>query len=97
MKTITVSLPDDLAENLEARVAKGEYDSLDEAVTCAIAERILLLEEAPPFGENVAELRAKIQEGIDAYEQGRFVDGAEFMEELEQRIAARLSTLAVPS
>ena len=84
MKMITVSLPDDCAADLEARVAAGEYDSLDEAVTVAIAERLALLEEPPPFGENVAELRAKIRESIEQYELGRSVDGEEFMARLER-------------
>ena len=50
----------------------------------AVAERLALLEEPPPFGENVAELRAKIRESIEQYELGRSVDGEEFMARLER-------------
>ena len=86
MKTITVSLPDDYAADLEARVAKGEYDSVDEAVTCAVAEWLHMLEMATLDIGDDADLRAKLRASIEAHEQGRSVDGEEFMARMERKL-----------
>jgi len=98
MKTITVSLPESLAEALEARVATGEFDSFDDALTDAAMDAI------PYTGSNritaettVEELRAMIQVGIDQADRSQVVDGEEFMAELIRRTEERLAEKPVSS
>ena len=97
MKTITVSLPDDYAADVEARVAAGEYDSLDEAMTVAVAERLALLEQARPFDLEDADLRAKIRVGLDQADRGEVIDLEVAMARLRARTEAKLAALTVPS
>ncbi len=89
MKTITVSLPDDFAANIGARVARGEYESVDEAVTSAVAEWLSILEMPSPINEETSNLREKIQKSIDQYDRGEFVDGEEFLDRLERKFEQR--------
>ncbi len=91
MKTITVTLPDEYAANIETRVAKGEYESVDEAVTLAVAEWLFNLEMSPPIDGDDSGLRAKIQKSIDHYNRGEFVDGEEFMDRLERKFEERMA------
>ena len=97
MKTITVNLPDELAANIEARVANGEYDSRDKAVTLAVAEWLFGLEQPPMIDEDNPRLRAMIQSAVEQVERGQVVDGPKAMAELRERTRAKMSTLAVPS
>ena len=98
MKTITVTLPDELVKHLEERVATGEFDSFDDALACAAASVL------PYTGSNritaettIDELRAMLQVGIDQADRGQVVDGEEAMAKLEQRMKAKLAALAVPA
>ncbi len=91
MKTITVSLPDALVEALEARVAAGEFDSLDDALAFAAMDAV------PYSGSNrvtaettVEELRAMIQVAADQVERGEVVDGEEFMDKLKHDFSVRM-------
>ncbi len=91
MKTITVSLPDDFTANIEARVAKGEYQSWDEAMTLAVAEWLFMLEQPSLIDEDNPRLRAMLQKSIDQYNRGEYVDGEEFMDRLERKYEERLA------
>ena len=98
MKTITVTLPDELVKHLEERVATGEFDSFDDALACAAASVL------PYTGSNritaettIDELRAMLQVGIDQADRGQVVDGEEAMAKLEQRMKAKLAALALPA
>ncbi len=61
---ITVTLDADLESRLRARVAAGEFISLDAAVSEAVREFVLV---EPPIDE----LRAKIATAIDALDHGQ--------------------------
>ena len=85
MKTISVSLPDKVVAHLEQRVARGEFDSLDDALAFAVVDGFSALGNATPKRETDAELRAKIEASIDQYATGRFVDGEEFMDRMDRK------------
>ncbi len=98
MKTITVSLPDELVAVLEARIAAGEFDSLDDALAFAAMEAV------PYTGSNrvtaettVEELRAMIQVAADQVERGEVVDGEEYMADLMRRTEERLAEKRAPT
>lgn len=94
MKTITVSLPDELVKHLEERVARGEFDSFDDALACAAASGAI-----PYSGKNRVtatttddQLRTMLQAGLDSYERGESVDGEVFMDELERDFEAKMTS-----
>ncbi len=96
MKTITVTLPDELVRHLEQRVASGEFDSFDDALAYVAAWSI------PYTGSNritaettIDELRAMLQVGIDQADRGEVVDGEEAMDALERRMKAKWAAMAV--
>ena len=96
MKTITVSLPDQLVSHLEQRVASGEFDSLDDALSFAGASIV------PYTGSNritsettIEDLRAMLQVGIDQAERGQVIEGEEAMENLRVRMEAKIRAIAV--
>lgn len=96
MKTITVSLPDEIAATVEERLAKGEYSSWDDAVTLAVAEWLCMLDTPPMIDEN-SDLRDELQIGIDQADRGEVVDLEVAMARLQDRTQARLASLAVTS
>ncbi|MGH6836601.1 MAG: ribbon-helix-helix domain-containing protein [Methylocella sp.] len=62
-RTLQVSLPDDLAAEVTAAVARGEYESESDAILVAVAEwRVQRLAETI----GVEELRRLWQEGVDS-------------------------------
>ena len=97
MKTITVSLPDDYALDIETRVAKGEYESMDEAVTVAVADWLCMLDTPSMIDEDDPRLRAMIQSAAEQVERGEVVELEEAMARLSARTRAKLALLRVPS
>lgn len=78
MKTLTVTLPDDYAAWLDARVAAGDWPTLDDAVLSAVDAMKTECEETAP-GEIDERLDRLVQEAIDSADRGDSVDGEEFM------------------
>ena len=78
MKTLTVALPAEYADWLEARVAAGEYTTLDEAVLAAV-DWLKSESDGHEPGEIDEHLDRLVQEGIDSLKHGESMDGEEFM------------------
>lgn len=85
MGTRNVSLPSDLEEFIESKVACGEYVHASEVVRDAL--RLLMREDA----EKLERMRADIQKGIDDIENGRFLPHDEAWAEVRARGMALLS------
>jgi len=76
MRTITVTLPDDVADELERLAVEGDWVEMNS---------YLGIVHHPARGEPVVtmtmeELKREIQRGIEDCEEGRLLDGEEFME-----------------
>ena len=80
---MNVSLRKELEQFIDDRVKSGRYSSADEVVEEALW---LLRERDRTSTERLAELKAKIREGIEASERGEVVDGEEVFAELEEDI-----------
>jgi len=91
VKTLTVTLPAEYADWLEARVAAGEYTTLDEAVLAAVNWLKSESDDDVPILPG-SKLHTLLTEGVESLDRGEGVDGEEFMAEL----IARLSESATP-
>lgn len=80
--TKAVSLTPELAEAVDAAVAKGDYASATEAVGEAVRE---WAERRDTFGYTIEELRELIQEGIDS---GPSLDGEDVLNRLRDKYLA---------
>ncbi|AUB37614.1 Transcriptional regulator, containings Arc/MetJ-type RHH [Nostoc flagelliforme CCNUN1] len=80
----------ELEQLVKDKVSSGKYNSVSEVM----GEALRLLEERDACGglrqgvrdQGLAELKAKIQEGIEASERGEVVDGEEVFAEIEEDI-----------
>jgi antitoxin ParD1/3/4 len=71
---VNVSLTPELEQLVKDKVNSGRYHSVSEVM----GEALRLLDERDRVQEQrLAELKAKIQEGIEASERGEVVDGEE--------------------
>lgn len=77
--TLNVSLTPELLRFIEERVESGRYQTASEVVRAAL--RMYADHEAA-----LAEVRAKIAEGLADIEAGRVVDGEEFFEEWREQL-----------
>ncbi|MFG0283919.1 MAG: type II toxin-antitoxin system ParD family antitoxin [Phycisphaerales bacterium JB039] len=82
-ESMNVSLTPELAAFVDAQVASGRYRSASEVVRAALRE----LHDHEAWK---AEVREKIEEGLKSLAEGKGVDGPAFMEQLEQKLQARL-------
>jgi antitoxin ParD1/3/4 len=92
-----IPLTKHLTEFIQDKVNSGRYASVSDV----IGEALMLLDQRDRIREaKLAELKAKIQEGIAASEQGEVFDGEEVFAELEadlQRMEAELQAEEVMS
>nr|WP_208491986.1 type II toxin-antitoxin system ParD family antitoxin [aff. Roholtiella sp. LEGE 12411] len=73
----------ELEQLVKDKVTSGRYHSVNEV----IGEALRLLEERDRLQEQrLAELKAKIREGLEASERGEVVDGEEVFAEIEEDI-----------
>nr|WP_225225380.1 type II toxin-antitoxin system ParD family antitoxin [Komarekiella delphini-convector] len=73
----------ELEQLVKDRVTSGRYHSVNEV----IGEALRLLEERDRLQEQrLAELKAKIQVGIEELERGEGIDGEEVFAEIEEDI-----------
>ncbi|MGI2907462.1 type II toxin-antitoxin system ParD family antitoxin [Tolypothrix sp. VBCCA 56010] len=80
---MNVSLTLELEQFIKDKVNSGKYNSVSEV----IGEALRLLDERDRFQEQrLAELKAKIREGIEELERGEGIDGEEVFAELEEDI-----------
>ncbi|MEH2201063.1 type II toxin-antitoxin system ParD family antitoxin [Nostoc sp.] len=80
---MNISLTPELEQLVKDRVSSGKYHSVSEVM----GEALRLLEERDRIRDRrLAELKAKIQEGIEASERGEVVDGEEVFAEIEEDI-----------
>ncbi|MEH1950118.1 MAG: type II toxin-antitoxin system ParD family antitoxin [Nostoc sp.] len=80
---MNVSLTPELEQLVKDKVNSGRYHSVSEVM----GEALRLLDERDRLREKrLAELKAKIQEGIEASERGEVVDGEEVFAEIEEDI-----------
>jgi antitoxin ParD1/3/4 len=80
---VNVSLTPELEQLVKDKVNSGRYHSVSEVM----GEALRLLDERDRVQEQrLAELKAKIQEGIEASERGEVVDGEEVFAEIEEDI-----------
>ncbi|MCL1468021.1 type II toxin-antitoxin system ParD family antitoxin [Argonema galeatum] len=90
---MNVSLRGELEQFIDERVKSGRYSSADEVVEEALW---LLRERDRTQSEHLAELKAKIREGIEELDRGEGIDGEEVFAELEEdsrRIEAEMAQL----
>ncbi len=71
MTTRTIDIPEELARFIHDSVAAGRYPDENEVVRAALQ---LLEREEEDYRENLVELRAEVQKGIDAIEAGDYVE-----------------------
>jgi antitoxin ParD1/3/4 len=80
---VNISLTPELEQLVKDKVNSGRYHSVSEVM----GEALRLLDERDRHREQrLAELKAKIQEGIEASERGEVVDGEEVFAEIEEDI-----------
>jgi antitoxin ParD1/3/4 len=80
---VNISLTPELEQLVKDKVSSGKYHSVSEVM----GEALRLLEERDRIrDQRLAELKAKIQEGIEASERGEVVDGEEVFAEIEEDI-----------
>ncbi|MEH2369299.1 type II toxin-antitoxin system ParD family antitoxin [Nostoc sp.] len=80
---MNVSLTPELEQLVKDKVNSGRYHSVSEVMS----EALRLLDERDRVQEQrLAELKSKIQEGIEASERGEVVDGEEVFAEIEEDI-----------
>ncbi|MDZ8260782.1 type II toxin-antitoxin system ParD family antitoxin [Nostoc sp. ChiQUE01b] len=80
---MNVSLTPELEQLVKDKVNSGRYHSVSEVM----GEALRLLDERDRVQEKrLAELKAKIQEGLEASERGEVVDGEEVFAEIEEDI-----------
>lgn len=85
MKTLTVTLPDEYADWLDARVAAGDYDTLDQAVLAAVVQMKTDSDDDEPVLPG-SKLHALLMEGIESLDRGEGIDGEQFMTDLIARL-----------
>jgi len=71
MTTRTIDIPEELARFIHDSVAAGRYPDENEVVRAALH---LLEREEEEYRENLVELRAEVQKGIDAIEAGDYIE-----------------------
>ncbi len=71
MTTRTIDIPEELARFIHDSVAAGRYCDENEVVRAALQ---LLEREEEDYRENLVELRAEVQKGVDAVEAGDYIE-----------------------
>lgn len=79
---VTITLPPDQRQWLEAQVAAGHFPSVDEAVQAAVAEMMALATEDFEWA------RPYIEEADASLARGEGIPGAQFLERLDRRLNA---------
>ena len=80
---MNISLTPELEQLVKDKVSSGKYHSVSEV----IGEALRLLEERDHIrDQRLAELKAKIQVGIEELERGEGIDGEEVFAEIEEDI-----------
>ncbi|MBD2520492.1 type II toxin-antitoxin system ParD family antitoxin [Nostoc sp. FACHB-973] len=80
---VNISLTPELEQLVKDKVNSGRYHSVSEVM----GEALRLLDERQRHQEQrLAELKAKIQEGIEELEHGEGIDGEEVFAEIEEDI-----------
>jgi antitoxin ParD1/3/4 len=87
MGTKNISLPRELEEYIDAKVASGEYAHASEVVRDAL--RCMMTEEA----EKLEWLRNAIEEGIASADRGDLVSGDKALEQVKRQGRALLAAL----
>ncbi|MCC5630708.1 type II toxin-antitoxin system ParD family antitoxin [Nostoc sphaeroides CHAB 2801] len=80
---MNISLTPELEQLVKDKVSSGKYHSVSEVM----GEALRLLEERDRLrDQRLAELKAKIQVGIEELERGEGIDGEEVFAEIEEDI-----------
>ncbi|MBC6430618.1 type II toxin-antitoxin system ParD family antitoxin [Nostoc sp. HG1] len=80
---MNISLTPELEQLVKDKVTSGKYHSVSEVM----GEALRLLEERDRLrDQRIAELKAKIQVGIEELERGEGIDGEEVFAEIEEDI-----------
>jgi antitoxin ParD1/3/4 len=80
---VNISLTPELEQLVKDKVSSGKYNSVSEVM----GEALRLLEERDRIrDQRLAELKAKIQVGIEELERGEGIDGEEVFAEIEEDI-----------
>jgi len=80
---VNISLTPELEQLVKDKVSSGRYHSVSEVM----GEALRLLDERDRVQEKrLAELKAKIQVGIEELERGEGIDGEEVFAEIEEDI-----------
>ena len=87
MRTITVSVPEEVAEMMDERIRKGHWSNADDMVACGLVMASDDADSQPPTND---ELRRSILEAVAQSDRGECSDGEEFMQELIASCDARI-------
>jgi Arc/MetJ-type ribon-helix-helix transcriptional regulator len=86
MRTITVNLPEEVAEMMDEHVRNGHWSNVDDMIACGLVMASDDADSQPPAKED---LRRSILEAVAQSERGECSDGEEFMQELIASCDAR--------
>ena len=71
MPTYTIDLPEEQAAQIREMLAAGRYQNESDVIRAALRA---LEREEEDFQENQEWLRAEVQKGMDAIEEGRYIE-----------------------
>jgi antitoxin ParD1/3/4 len=77
---MNITLPTEQQKWLEAEVAAGRFDSIDDAVAAAVAELMSI------HGDDLAWVRPYVEEARASVARGDVISGEEFFKRLESKL-----------
>ena len=86
MRTITVTLPDEIANDVDRLVATGEWSGVEDFASEAMTRHAAYWSQFP---RTEAELMASIEAAIEEADRDGCIDGEAFMDEWIAEIEAR--------
>ncbi len=81
-QTKTISLTPEQARFIDERVSSGQYQSASEVIRDALR---LFQQAELTRTQSVAEIRARIAQGLDEAKRGELIDGKEAIENVRKR------------
>jgi antitoxin ParD1/3/4 len=82
VRGMNVTLPPEQRDWLEARVAEGHFDSIDEALSAAVADLMAI------YGDDLAWAKPYVDQARASVERGDGLAGEDYFERLGARVEA---------
>jgi Arc/MetJ-type ribon-helix-helix transcriptional regulator len=77
---MNITLPPEQRDWLEARVAEGHFDSIDEALSAAVADLMAV------YGDDMTSATPFVDQARASVERGNVLSGEEYFERLDARL-----------